>query len=362
MEMAAVGKPEQQFGSDGDSAEEPDWKEVRGKALDLLGGARTCGSALSDAGSRADRRPGRAGRRPGGAGGVRREVLGRRPSAARPRRRQRSDAAGEYDRQPVRPAGDVLQGIREATLVRSRAMGKFAYRDVQVASGELPPPAGTPKIEQSSIDGAFADSDAGELKATGGRCSRRWHRPGRWKASFADQVGGAAVPQLEPLSDVAAMAKLVNQKLAARGLLGRGSGRAGGRSRKLPRAAPKRTARDSPQQRQQRSQGECARGPHRRHFQPRRCDPRPRQNLRLLQTLRTVESGTVVPDSGETAGLEELFGNSARPDARRCKSSARHRRHRRRHWLPEREWTPTTCERANDACRDRSQRRFLAEA
>ena len=83
MEQAAAGKPEQQFGSTTIPGEEPDWKEVRSKALDLFSRTKDLRASmyLVRSATWMDGLPGladgmirssRTGRKP----------LGRRPSAA----------------------------------------------------------------------------------------------------------------------------------------------------------------------------------------------------------------------------------------------------------------------------------------
>jgi type VI secretion system protein ImpA len=112
----------------------------------------------------------------------------------------------------------MLRGIREATLVRSRAIGKFAYRDVLVASGELPPPAGTPPIEQSSIDGAFADCDPAELVDTTRTLRRALELARSLEEQTAAKIGAGGL-LLDPLTELlTSMSRLVEQKLSLRGL------------------------------------------------------------------------------------------------------------------------------------------------
>src|SRR5262245_62092373 len=220
MEQAGVGKPEQQFGETVIPAEEPDWKEIQSQAEALLPRSKDLRIAVY-----LTRSAVRTGGLAGLADGL--EVLAGYiekywdsvhpqldPDDNDPTQRVNSLAS-------LCDADATLKGVREATLVGSRATGKFCYRDVLIASGELPPPAGTPKVEQSSIDGAFEGSDPGELKATGKTLERALGMARQLEANFNDKVGAGSGPDLKPLLDVLApMSKLVNQKLAQRGLLG----------------------------------------------------------------------------------------------------------------------------------------------
>lgn len=219
MEMAAVGKPEQQFGSTVIPAEEPNWREVREKAQELLTRSKDVRIAvyLTRAAVRTDGLSGLADGLQLLAGFIEQYW-----DTVHPLLDPDDDNDPTSRVKPVEDLGDTqatLKGIREAELVRSRAMGKFAYRDVQIASGEMPPPAGTSPVEQSSIDGAFADCDATELRETGLTLRRALTQAKAIGSGFADKVGSGSGPQLESLLELlTAMSKLVNQKMAARGL------------------------------------------------------------------------------------------------------------------------------------------------
>jgi type VI secretion system protein ImpA len=219
MERAALGKPEQQFGSTLIPVEEPDWREVRSQALDLLSRSKDLriGVYLTRALARTDGLRGLADGLAVLAGFIDHYWEGVHPQldpddGNDPTLRINS-LASLCDGQAM------LKGIREATLVRSRAIGKFAYRDVLVASGELPPPAAAPTVEQSAIDGAFADCDPEELKETARTLRRALALARSLVENTAEKVGAGSAPQLEPLTDLlAAMSQLVKQKLSLRGL------------------------------------------------------------------------------------------------------------------------------------------------
>lgn len=219
MELAAVGKPEQQFGKTVIPAEEPDWREVRGKALELLARSKDLRIAvyLTRSVTRTEGLSGLADGLELLAGFVDKFWDGVHPPLDAD---DNNDPALRINSLASLCDGDaMLKGVREAPLVRSRAIGKFNYRDVLVASGELPPPAGTPKIEQATIDGVFADADAGELRDTGLALRRAMEKARAIEATLADKVGSGGGPPLEALTDlIGAMAKLVNLKMATRGL------------------------------------------------------------------------------------------------------------------------------------------------
>ena len=221
MELAAVGKPEQQFGTTVIPAEEPDWREVCGKALELLQRTKDLRIAAHLLRS-ATRTDGLAALADGLA--VVNGLVEQYWDGVHPQLDPEDDNDPTLRLNTIASLADpgtVVRFAREATLVSSRALGKFSYRDVLVAAGELPPPAGAAKPEQSSIDGAFADVDPGELKATAAAVEQSYERTKALEEAVAARVGDGVGPPLEALIDVLkAMNKLMQQKLAARGLLG----------------------------------------------------------------------------------------------------------------------------------------------
>ena len=220
MEQAAAGKPEQQFGSTTIPGEEPDWKDVRSRALDLFSRTKDLRASMYLVRS-ATWMDGLSGLADGLS--VLAGLVESHWDGVHPRLDPDDDndptlrlntIAGLCD------AGTMLRAVQVAPLVATRGLGKFSYRDVQVAAGELPPPAGAEKVEQSTIDGAFAECDAAELKATGNAVKQAVERTKALEKELGQKVGEAQVPQLDAFTDLlAAMNKLLQQKLAARGLL-----------------------------------------------------------------------------------------------------------------------------------------------
>jgi type VI secretion system protein ImpA len=220
MEKAAEGKPEQQFGNTVIPAEEPEWREVRAKALELLGRTKDLRVAmhLARAAAWTDGLPGLA-------DGI--AVLSGLIEKYWDQVHPQLDPDDDYDPTirlntiaALTDPSSMLRAVRDATLVRSRGTGKFSYRDVQVATGELPPPAGGAKIELSTIDGAFADCEASDLKATAAAVKQALEATRALERALGQHVGASMVPPLDPFTDLlSAMSRLLEQKLAARGLL-----------------------------------------------------------------------------------------------------------------------------------------------
>jgi type VI secretion system protein ImpA len=218
MEQAALGKPEQQFGSTVIPAEEPNWREVMAQALALLPKSKDLrvGVYLARAAVRTDGLAGLADGLSVLSGFVERYWDGMHPQL------DPDDGNDPTLRiNSLASLGDgqaMLKGVREAPLVGSRALGRFSYRDVLVASGELPPPAGTAAVEQTSIDGAFAECDANELRSTAEAVERALSAARDLEEKTNDKVGAGGL-ELTPLTDLlASMNKLVQQKMSLRGL------------------------------------------------------------------------------------------------------------------------------------------------
>lgn len=87
----------------------------------------------------------------------------------------------------------TLRSLREWPLVISRAVGRFNYRDIQIATGVLKPIVAkddkTPLPTQALIDSAFQDADLMELKATAQALARIKETANAIESLVTDQVG-----------------------------------------------------------------------------------------------------------------------------------------------------------------------------
>jgi type VI secretion system protein ImpA len=220
MEQAAAGKPEQQFGATVIPGEEPNWKEVCEKATGLLERTKDLriGTYLARGAARLEGMTGLADGLAVIHGLVEKYWEGVYPQLDPEDNNdptERMNTLGSLSD----PAA-MLRAIREAPLVRSKSLGTFAYRDVLVANGDLPPPAGTEKIESSTIEGAFADGDGDGLQAVGAALRRSLETTRKLELELAMLVGAGQAPPLDSLTELLeTISKLVHGKLAARGLL-----------------------------------------------------------------------------------------------------------------------------------------------
>lgn len=218
MEQSATGKPEQQFGSTVIPAEEPNWIEVQGRALGLLQRTKDLRVALCLIRS-ATSTSGLAGL----ADSL--DVLQGLVRDYWPGIHPQLDPDDDNDPTfrvntiaSLCDASSMLRVIREAPLVRSR-LGVLTYRDLLVAMGEMPPPRGTEKPEQTTIDAIFAECDGEALKATTKAVCRAFDLTTSLEATVTDHVGVSRAPNLQDLSNLLkGIKKTLLDRLSMRGL------------------------------------------------------------------------------------------------------------------------------------------------
>lgn len=222
LEQSARGKPEQQFGETIVPAEEPDWPEVRRMALELC--KRTRDLRIIDYVARASVRT-------HGYAGLNDALILLRGSLERYWESVHPMLDPEDNNDPTArvniigslcDAQTMLSGIRQAPLVRSRALGRFGLRDIAIASGEMPPPAGmeTPPTA-ATIDAAFLDGSLEELQATADAARSAVEQVKAIESTLTERVGTGNAVSLDPLRAVLKEAgKVLDARLAARGVGG----------------------------------------------------------------------------------------------------------------------------------------------
>ncbi len=167
IERISQGKPEQQIGETVVPAQEPDWKNIEVQASELLLRSKDLRVAAHLA---------RARLHTGGLVGfsdglwLLRGLCEGYWDAVHPRL-DPDDGNDPTMRVNVLcgvcDAENVLAAVRTAPLASSRRLGHFGLRDIAIAQGEIPAPAGDEKpVDMSTIEGAFTDSDPSLLQAT----------------------------------------------------------------------------------------------------------------------------------------------------------------------------------------------------
>jgi type VI secretion system protein ImpA len=237
MELASKGKPEQQYGDTLVPAQEPDWRLVKAKATELLGRTKDLRIAvyLARALARTDGLPGLAEGLALLKGLVERHWDSLHPQL---------DPDDGYDPTlrvntlaALNDPEATLRAVREAPLVSSRAMGRFSLRDVQLATGALPPPADGKVPDLAAIDGAFADCDLAALTQTATALETSLASAGAFQIAVSERVGSAQTVNLSELVKLLKAARqVVSERLSRRGAPAAAAPAAEGVS--APRPAP----------------------------------------------------------------------------------------------------------------------------
>jgi type VI secretion system protein ImpA len=218
LERAQQGKPEQVMGDTVKPREEPDWPGVRERAEALLRRSRDLRLALALTAALL-RIEGLA----GFAAGL--MLIQRLLEAQWDTVHPRLDAEDHDDPTSrvnslvglASPEG-MLQALRETPVVFSKTLGRFGLRDIRIASGKLPVPAGMAEVPTAArIEGAFRDADLAALQATAAVAAGALDCITSIDRVLVERVGERA-PELKPLVlDLAELKKFLVEKVTARG-------------------------------------------------------------------------------------------------------------------------------------------------
>lgn len=201
LELEVLARPQEelQVGDAVIEGQDPDYREVREKALEVLRSSKDLRAAvfLSEAALRLDGFPAFA------------EVLDyihgcldRFWESCHP---QLDPDDGDPTMRVNAVVGlvgsdSVLRAVRLAPLTRSRVFGRVCLRDIQIMRGEVAAPVnGDPPKPASEIDAAFADTDGEILQEIAAAVDRARTRVTAIEALFTDQIG-AQGPDLSLLS------------------------------------------------------------------------------------------------------------------------------------------------------------------
>ncbi len=219
LERAGQGKEEQQIGDTIVPAEEPDWREVAKRAEALFSRTKDMRIAMYLL-----------------RGAVNTEGL---PALAASLRVLHGLIENYWDN--VHPlldpdddndptmrvnivaglcdAGSVLNAVRKAPLVSSRALGRFSLRDMKIASGEITPGSEEAVAEMSAIEAAFMDAPAEDVQETLQLLRDSADLVTSIESALTEKVGAANATDLSPMVTLLReCAGAVNEQLARRGL------------------------------------------------------------------------------------------------------------------------------------------------
>ncbi len=223
LDRMSRGKPEQQMGESVIPAEEPDWKGVQRGALELFGRTRDLRVAVLLTGSLV-----RTSGYPGLADGlaVVRGLLERYWDGVHP-------ALDPSDPDPVLRVNTLsglnafdttLKGVQEAPLVASRAVGRFGWRDVLVATAKLPAPEGTEPPSTAVIEAAFSDAPIDDVKGTAEAVGAALESAAAIEAFVTEKVGaGRSVDLGELRSALKGARQFLAEQLDRLGVEGAGA-------------------------------------------------------------------------------------------------------------------------------------------
>ena len=198
LERLAQGRPERQLGDTLIAAEEPDWAQVRAKALELARETRDLRVLvkLAQAALRID-----------GLGGLA-DVLALIRATAEQFWDCLYPLIDPDDGDPTLRVNTLLglcdpdlmcRAVREAPLVRSRSMGRFSLRDVAIASGTLPAPEGRDAPTMAAVDAAFTEAGSEATAALAEQVRRAVDDLRGTENLFTERVGARAAVSLGPL-------------------------------------------------------------------------------------------------------------------------------------------------------------------
>jgi type VI secretion system protein ImpA len=237
LEKLARGTPESVMGDEVKPAEEPDFAEVKKAALDLFSKTRDLRVAMILA-SALLKQDGLAGFRDGVA--LLKGFIDQLWDHFYPKL-DPSDNNDPTIRLNILKGleGDLRGGdnspddlfkfklrVREAILTNSKQkIGRFSYRDVQIARGELPPPPvkeGTqapPPPDTALVNAAFKDTASEDLQATQATIREIVELLDGLDAALTAKIGAGQGPDLTPLQSTLNLVQgVVQEQLALRGI------------------------------------------------------------------------------------------------------------------------------------------------
>ena len=95
----------------------------------------------------------------------------------------------------------VILAVRNAPLVASRAVGRFSFKDVEIASGDAPPPAGGPEpTPMATIEAVLTDCDLATLQETTAAVQACVTALAGVEAAVGAQVDAASTPNFGKLA------------------------------------------------------------------------------------------------------------------------------------------------------------------
>lgn len=217
MEQASRGRPERSVGDTLIEAEEPDWGDVRTRALELLGRTRDLRVAglLTRALLHTDGLEGFA------AGlGLIRGYLEKHWAEVHPLLDPEDGLDPTARVNAIRALADpevTLGSLRRTPLVAA-PLGRFNHRDFLAARGQIPPPAGESAPDFKVIESAFMSCRLEDLQARSHAVAGALESIAAIESFLVKETGSSQAPDMGPLSEaLRSIQTVLNEYLARRG-------------------------------------------------------------------------------------------------------------------------------------------------
>lgn len=200
LDRISQSKPEQQIGSTIIPAAEPEWKQVQKQALELLGKSKDLRVA-----AQLTKALLHTGNWPGFAQGlsVLRDFVENHWEGVYPRLDPGDDNDPTMRVNALTSLSDppVILAVRNAPLVASRALGRFSYKDVEIASGDAPAPTSGPEpTPMATIEAVLMDCDLATLQETTDAVKACVTALAGVEAAVGAQVDAASTPNFGKLA------------------------------------------------------------------------------------------------------------------------------------------------------------------
>lgn len=241
MERAVQGKPEQSLGDATVPAEPPDWRTVRKLATEMLARSKDLRVAVCLARALAHS-DGYSGFSDGLS--LVHGLLERHWDTLHPQLDADDNNDPTFRVNTVTTLCDreaILNVLRAAPLVSSRALGRFGLHDMAVARGELQPPADSQSspADMPTVEAAFMDTDVADLQATADAITRSRGDLAGIDALLMDKIGSGQAPDLGALEALLKEAQvIVSEQLVRRGAGGDEPSEAGNEENAVTSGAP----------------------------------------------------------------------------------------------------------------------------
>lgn len=199
LEIAATHGEERQAGDEILPPEDPDYKEVATKAMEILERSHDLRAAifLAEANLRLKGFPGFA-----EATSYLARCLDEYWDTCHPELDADDDNDPTMRVNAVRTLVDdarILRGVRRAPLTQSRMFGAFSLRDIAVSDGEMTPPADMDNVPDSGqVAAAFQDTDEDVLREIATAVAQALEDVTKISAKFDEETPGQG-PDLDPL-------------------------------------------------------------------------------------------------------------------------------------------------------------------